>query len=345
MRRPFVWLGLLLLAIVVAIGFWRLGDNREASQAEFLMGTYMEVKAIGRNAPLAIEKAFARLKNIEERMTQNSMTSEVAGINQKAGIEPVTVSADTFYVIQKALHYAELTEGKFDPTIQPVVKLWQIGSPQARVPAPEEIAAKLQVVNYHAVELDAELNTVWLTQPGMGLDLGGIAKGYAADEVAAILREHGVKKALINLGGNLYALGNSPSGQPWRIGIQDPEDERSQYIAVIEANDRTLVTSGAYERFLKVDDKLYHHILNPATGYPATTDLLSVTIITTNSIDADALSTSVFILGLDDGLALVNRLPDIDAVLINKEHQVFATEGVRDRMTIVDPKYKLMPLK
>lgn len=343
MRKAYVWLGLLFLALVVGIGAWRLTDNREANQAEFLMGTYMEIKAIGRKAPQALEQVFARLREIEERMTQNSADSEIAAVNQTAGKEPVTVSADTFQVIEKALQYAELTDGKFDPTIQPIVRLWQIGSPQARVPSPQEIAAKLPAVNYQAVKLDATTRTVWLTQPGMGLDLGGIAKGYAADEAVAILRAHGIKKALVNLGGNLYALGTNPTSQPWRIGVQDPEDERSQFIAVIETTDETLVTSGAYERFLKVDDTVYHHILNPASGYPADSDLLSVTIVAAKSIDADALSTSVYILGREAGLRLIDSLPNIDAVVIDKEHQVFASAGVRDRLTIVDPKYKLMP--
>ncbi len=343
MRRAYIGVGLLLVALVVGIGAWRLADTREANQAEFLMGTYMEITAIGRKAPVALEAVFARLEEIESRMTQNSETSEIAAVNAKAGVEPVAVSPDTFLVIEKALHYAELTDGKFDPTIQPIVRLWQIGSPEARVPAPEEIAAKLPAISYQAVELDATNQTVWLTQPGMGLDLGGIAKGYAADEAVAILREHGVKKALINLGGNIYALGTNPSNQPWRIGVQDPEDERDQYIAVIEATDETLVTSGAYERFLKVDDTVYHHILNPETGYPADSDILSVTIIAKDSIDADALSTSVYILGREAGLALVNSLNNIETVIIDKERRVFASAGVRDRLTIVDPKFVLMP--
>lgn len=343
MRKAYIWFGLLFVALVVGIGAWRLTGARETSRAEFLMGTYMEIKAIGRKAPVALEKVFSRLEEIEARMTQNSVDSEIAVINQKAGIEPAAVSADTFLVIEKALQYAELTGGKFDPTIQPIVRLWQIGSPQARVPAPAEITAKLPVVNYQAVELDATNKTVWLTQPGMGLDLGGIAKGYAADEAVAILRAHGIKKALINLGGNLYAVGTNPNNQPWRIGVQDPEDERNQYVIVIEATDETLVTSGAYERFLEVDGTVYHHILNPETGYPADSDILSVTIVARNSIDADALSTSIYILGHEAGLALINSLNDIETVIIDKEYRVFASPGVRDRLTIVDPKLKLMP--
>ena len=343
MRNRYMWLGLLFLVLVIGIGAWRLSVNKEANRAEFLMGTYMEIRAIGRKAPQALDAVFARLVEIEDRMTKNSENSEIAAINQYAGQEAVAVSDDTFAVIGKALQYAELTRGKFDPTIQPIVELWQIGTPQARVPSNAEIAAQLPLVNYQAVETNASTRTVRLNQAGMGLDLGGIAKGYAADEAVRILQEYGVKKALINLGGNLYALGTNPNNQPWRIGIQDPEDDRNQFIAVVEAEDQTLVTSGAYERFLERDGMTYHHILDPETGYPAASDLLSVTIVTSNSIDADALSTSIYILGREAGLALVESLPDIEAVIIDRDYRVYLTAGLSDRFTVVDQRYELMP--
>lgn len=343
MRNRYMWLGLLFLVLVIGIGAWRLSANKEANRAEFLMSTYMEIRAIGRKAPQALDAVFARLVEIEDRMTKNSEDSEIAAINQYAGQEAVAVSDDTFAVIGKALQYAELTRGKFDPTIQPIVELWQIGTPQARVPSNAEIAAQLPLVNYQAVETNASTRTVRLNQAGMGLDLGGIAKGYAADEAVRILQEYGVKKALINLGGNLYALGTNPNNQPWRIGIQDPEDDRNQFIAVVEAEDQTLVTSGAYERFLERDGITYHHILDPETGYPAASDLLSVTIVTNNSIDADALSTSVYILGREAGLALIESLPDIEAVIIDRDYRVYLTAGLSDRFTVVDQRYELMP--
>lgn len=343
MRKQYMILGILLLAIIIVIGAWRLADNKEASQADFLMGTYIEIRASGRKAPAGLAKAFERIKEIEDRMTQYGTTSEVAVINQQAGKEPVVVSPDTFHVIEQALHYAELTGGKFDPTIQPLVDLWQIGSPQARVPTPAEIAAKLPAINYLDVILDSEQSSVLLKHVGMGLDLGGIAKGFAADEAVTILHQHGIKHALLNLGGNIFALGKSPAGRPWNIGIQDPLTEISQYVAVIGVSDETLVTSGAYERFLELDGALFHHILDPDTGYPAASELLSVTIIGDQSLDADALSTSIYILGLDAGLNLINSLPGFDAVLIDKQHQIFATSGVRARLEITDPQYRLMP--
>lgn len=343
MRNKNIWIGLLFLILVISIGAWRLSANKEANRAEFLMGTYMEIRAIGRKAPQALDAIFARLVEIEDRMTKNNEASEIAAINQQAGLAAVAVSDDTFTVIERALHYAELTQGKFDPTIQPIVELWQIGTPQARVPGEAEIKAKLPMVNYEAIEVNRSNSTVRLNQAGMGLDLGGIAKGYAADEAVRILQEYGVKKALINLGGNLYAVGTNPNNQPWRIGIQDPEDDRNQFIAVIEAEDQTLVTSGAYERFLEHNGITYHHILDPETGYPAASDLLSVTIVTSNSMDADALSTSVYILGREAGLTLIESLPNIEAVLIDRDYRVYLTAGLHDRFTVVDQRYELKP--
>jgi len=343
MRKGFVWLSLLFIVLIIAVGAWRVADNRDVSKSEFLMGTYMEVRAIGRRAPTALEKVFARLREIEERMTQHSSGSEIAAVNAKAGSEPVRVSEDTFFVIEKALEYSRLTGGVFDPTIQPIVKLWQIGSPEARVPSPAEIEANLPLVDYRAVQLDPTQKSVFLPKAGMGLDLGGIAKGYAADEAVAILKAHGIKKAIINLGGNVYVLGTNLNNEPWRIGIQDPENQRNQYIAIVRTQDSTLVTSGPYERFLKVGDTVYHHILDPTTGYPADTGLLSVTIVASKSIDADALSTSVFALGREAGLELINNLAGVEAVVIDNQYRVFATQGIRDQLTITNPKYTLMP--
>lgn len=330
-----------VVAGLLGFGWWRSAASRELTQSEFVMGTFIEARAYGRQAGPALQAVFQRLRTIEDEMTINQPGSQIDAVNQQAGKQPVQVGDDTFAVVQRALEYAAITSGKFDPTIQPIVALWRIGSPEARVPAPAEIAAKLPLIGYQSVQLDVQNRTVYLPQAGMGLDLGGIAKGYAADEAVRIFREHGVKNALISLGGNIYALGTNPDGQPWRIGVQNPEDERNTYIAVIATSDETLVTSGAYERYLEVNGLRYHHIIDPATGYPAETDVLSSTIITTRSIDADALSTSVFILGRERGLQLIEQLPGIEAVVVDRNHQVYLSSGMQGRLQIVDPDYQL----
>lgn len=343
MRKIHLALAVVLVAGVILVGWWRTADTREVSRTEFMMGTYIELKAYGRHAASALDQVYTRLQAIEQKMTINQTGSEIDAVNDQAGQQPVVVSVDTFQVVKSALEYARISSGKFDPTIQPIVALWKIGSPEARVPAPAEIAAKLPLVGYQAVQLDEQIHSIYLPTPGMGLDLGGIAKGYAADEAAAILRASGVKSALISLGGNIYALGHNPNGKAWRIGVQDPENERNSYVAVIEAADETLVTSGAYERYLDANGKRYHHIIDPATGYPAETDVLSSTIVTTRSIDADALSTSVFILGREKGMQLIEQLPGIEAVVIDKYHKVYTSSGMKNRVTISNDLYQLEP--
>lgn len=342
MRRAAIVLISIVLIITMSILGMRFVDNRAVSREEFLMGTYIETKAYGWRASRALDKVYARLAEIEKKMTINQSGSEIDEINQQAGQRPVVVSPDTFSVVAKAVSYGQLTAGGFDPTIQPIVALWRIGFPDARVPEPDEIANTLPLVGYQGVRMDAIKKTVYLEKAGMGIDLGGIAKGYAADEAVAILRQSGIKSALISLGGNVFVVGNRPDGAPWRIGVQDPVDERNSYLGVVQVADATLVTSGAYERYLDVGGKRYHHIIDPETGYPAESDLISITIIAKSSIDADALSTSLFVLGRTKGLELVKQLPGVDVIMIDKESRVFVTDGLKSSFSMTSESYRLM---
>lgn len=343
--RKTAWLavGLVLTAVAVVGLVFRASDARLVERDEFLMGTLVQAKAFGRFAPGALEEVFARLREIEARMTINAPGSELGAVSDNAGKSPVTVSPDTFLVVKKAIDYAALTGGRFDPTIAPLVSLWHIGFPDARVPAPSEIAGALERVSYRNVLLDPAKSTIYLTEKGMGLDLGAIAKGFAADEAIAILRKHRVTSALVSLGGNVSSLGAKADGKPWRVGIQDPLDTRGPYMATVETTGDTLVTSGGYERFLEVDGKRYHHILDPDTGYPTESDLLSTTIVAGASIDADALSTSTFILGREKALHLLEDLPGTEAILIDKDRVVWVTSGLKKRLQIVDSSYTMAP--
>ncbi len=341
MRRIAVIASLVMVVLVVGIVGARIVDSRQVSRHQFLMGTMIEAKAYGYKANRALDQVYARLAEIEQKMTVNQPGSEIDAVNAAAGRSPVQVSPDTYQVVSKAIAYAALTGGKFDPTIQPIVSLWRIGFPDARVPRPEEITTALPLVGYRGVQLDETRSTVYLTKPGMGIDLGAIAKGYSADEAVAILKQNGVKSGLISLGGNIYVLGNRPDGKPWRIGVQDPVSKRDSFLGIVEIADATLVTSGAYERYLDVDGQRYHHIIDPSTGYPAESDLISATIVTTSSIDADALSTSLFVLGRAQGLALANQLPGIEAILVDKGNFVYVTDGLKDQFTLINQDYQL----
>jgi len=292
----------------------------------------------------------------------STLVSGVLAINKQAGIAPVKVRADLIEVLEAALRYAELSEGAFDPTIGPLVKLWDIGAklqliedyktavrlapdlptePQL-IPVDEEIAAALKLVNFRDLIIDRDSGTAFLRREGMEIDLGAIAKGYAADEAARIAKEGGVKRGIIDLGGNIMALGwrNEKESVPWRIGVQNPFSDRGESIGFLAVHDTSVVTSGVYERFFESEGKRYHHILSTADGYPVENGLLSVTIVTERSIDADALSTAVFALGCERGKALIDSIPNAQAVFVFADRSVKITEGLYDIFTLTNNEFK-----
>jgi len=293
-----------------------------------MLDTVISIEAFGPCASEAIDKAFDRIADIEKKMTVNAEFSELIEINKKAGKELCKVSPDTFFVIKKGLQYSRLSEGKFDITVGPLVKLWGIGTDKAHVPTPTEIKKALSLIDYTQVKLDESQNAVFLKKAGMALDLGGIAKGYAADESARVLMQSGVESGLIDLGGNLYAIGTKPDGTPWKIGLQNPFDVRGSIFATVEVTDKTLVTSGPYERYFEENGKKYHHILDTNTGFPIENNLMSVTIISDSSIDADALSTVVFSMGLSDGIKFVNGQKNIEAVFVTSDYKIYTSSGI-----------------
>jgi thiamine biosynthesis lipoprotein len=255
------------------------------------------------------------------------------------------VNAETIAVMERALYYAEQSDGAFDPTVGPLVKLWGIGTETPRLPSQDEIAQALSLVNWRDVSIEPESGTLFLKRPGMALDLGAIAKGYAADEVARILAKAGIPGAIIDLGGNIFAYGlknpNEPAA-PWRIGVQNPLDTRGAYLGILELQNKSVVTSGVYERYADIDGILYHHILSTCDGYPVQNGLLSVTIIANSSIESDALSTTVFVLGYEQGRALVERMDGVEALFVFEDKTIRATSGAQAMFTLSDDSYRFM---
>ncbi len=325
-RRLHTQLALLLAFSILLVSCSKPAPEPE-SQSFLMLGTVCKITIYDHPSTEAFDASFARLREIEARMSLHTDTSEIAKVNEEAGIQPVAVSQDTFTVIEEALKIAELSNGAFDPTIGPLVEAWDIGGPNARKPSDDEIASLVKLINYKEVQLNKDTLEVYLPRKGMALDLGGIAKGYAADQVADILRDHGVEQAIVNLGGNVLTLGRKPDGTMWKIGIQDPEEGRGNYVMIAQLDNTSLVTSGPYERFLEIDGKKYHHILNTKTGYPVDSDFTSVSIITQSSFLADALSTSVFALGYEKGLALVNSMPEVGAIFFTSDDKVLLSDG------------------
>jgi thiamine biosynthesis lipoprotein len=329
--RVVAW-GLVVTLVLVGLGmaFTKPRSPELISESKLLMGTLVEMRIYG--SQKVLNGAFDHLKQLDEMMSRTKRGSEVYKINQEAGHDWVSVSRDTYQVVEAALRYAKLTNGMFDPTIAPLVDLWGIGTSHPQIPEAAALKAAQNLIDYQAVKLNAKESQVKLSKAGMGLDLGGIAKGYAADSVVAYLRNNGVKSGFVSLGGNVYVIGTKPDGSPWRIGIQDPFAERGVHTAVLEVKDTSIVTSGPHERYFIRDNRRYHHILDPTTGYPADNCLVSVTIVSPCSMTADALSTGIFLLGKTRGLALLEGLDGVEGILITSNRQVYVTSGLRHQL-------------
>ena len=267
----------------------------------------------------------ALCEDYEERLSRTIETSEIARINS-AGGNPVEVSDDTAALIREGIRYGELSDGAFDITIGAVTSLWDFKSEDPFVPSPDDIAGAVSHVDYRGISISG--NTVTLKDPSAMLDLGAIAKGYIADRLKEYLVKEGVEHALINLGGNVLAIGGKPDGSAFNIGIQTPFDENGEPITAIQITDQTVVPSGNYQRFFEKDGVLYHHILDPHTGYPCGNALNSVSIITDSSLTADALSTTCFLLGPEAGMELIDRLDNTEAIFIDTENQITRSKGL-----------------
>jgi len=307
----------------------KLNRTGKCEKSFFALGTMNVISAYGKNSRKAVEAACERVQEIQVRMSVYEKESDVAKINCKAGREAQKIHEDTFSLLKRSLEFSVLSGGAFDITIRPLTELWGFGKKQDYVPASDEIERILPLVNYRDLLLDENHCTAYLLKAGQSIDLGGIAKGYAADEVRRILLQHKISDALINLGGNIVAMGRREDGLPWRIGVQNPLSARGEHLGTLEASDKTIVTSGSNEQFFIRDGVRYHHIIDPRTGYPADSELLSATVICSSSTDADALTTGIFVSGISDSMTLL-KSADAQAIFVMQNKDLFLTEGLRN---------------
>ncbi len=337
---------MLLLSIVIFVTYYNSKTTQKISeplsQTDFLLGTVVKITLYDHQSEEILNLCMNKLKELEDTLSINKTGTLIDKINEQAGISPVVVDQDTYQVIEKGLTYSQLTDGAFDLTVGPVVKLWNIGFPEARVPSTDEIKNTLPLVGFDKVILNPNESTVYLTEKGMCLDLGGIGKGYAADEVTKLLKTHGVRHAIIDLGGNLYTLGYKPGNKLWSIGVQDPFNPRGKIIGRLKTANKSIVTSGIYERYLEDENgHKYHHILDPKTGYPYDNQIAGVTIISDSSTDGDALSTAVFAMGIEKGIAFVESLDGVDAIFVTSDAKVYTTTGVEDNFVLTNESFTL----
>lgn len=315
-----------------------MSDNRVYSYTATLMGSPILLKLFSSNEALA-SRVFRLIKQYEDLLTVNRAPSQVMDINHAAGKHAVSVSRPVYELIRVAKAASMLENSAFNLAIGPLVKRWKIGFKGDSVPPAEEITALLTITNPADVLLDDNASSVFLTQPGMEIDLGAIAKGYIADRVRDYLRKEGETLGLINLGGNIQTLGAPEGG--WSLGIKTPFGGADELIGTLNVENKSVVTSGTYERFFEHDGKRYHHILNPRTGYPLDNELDSVTIISTNSIDGDIWTTLIYGMGVVKGCAALRARPDIEAVFVTKSKEVVVSSMQHFRFTLLDNRYRL----
>lgn len=333
-----------LVVIALIFGFNQFDKKGVYSTTNYYLDTVNEISVINirkSKADKILPGADKIILDINNAMSSHLASSEISKINNNAGISAVKVSNDTFNVIQKSIEYSDLTNGKFDISIGPLTSMWNIGNKNARVPEKSEIDNALPLVNSSNIVLNQKNSTVYLKEKGMNLDLGGIAKGFCADKVAEYLKKNGINDAIVNLGGNIYVMGKNEIKKDFVVGIQNPLLKSSDSMASVKLSNKSIVTSGIYERFLEKNGKIYHHMLDPHTGYPFDNQLSSVTIFSDKSVDGDALSTSIYGLGLENGMKKVKSLDNIDAVFITKDNKVYITDGIRKDFKILDSKYTL----
>ena len=329
-RRTRQFLAVLLLLLTALSGCGR--TNLEAQEAEnsfFAMNTYMTFTAYGEQAEDALADARARVEEVEALWSVTDEGSEIYQANHSGG-EPVNVSEETAELVSFALEMAEKTDGALEPTIYPVLRAWGFTTDTKQVPSQEEINALLGDVGHEKITLDGTLLTV---PEGMELDLGAVGKGYAGDLAAEAVRARGIECAILSLGGNIQAVGSRPDGTDWRVGLRSPWEDGT--LGVLRVSDQAVVTSGGYENYFEDEDgNVYWHILDPETGYPAKSGLLSVTIICTQGRMGDALSTALFVMGPQKAEEYWRENGDFEMILVTEEGEILITEGVADRFTL-----------
>lgn len=309
-----------VLLSVVIIQKYRL---KPLKQIEMIMGTLVEVTVIPANEK-AIREAFEALKKVDALMSTYKEDSEISILNREGKAQ---VSEETLEVIEDAIKFSNLTDGAFDITCRPLINLWKKAKKEEKVPTEEEMEEAISLVGYQRIILEG--NQIRLEKEGMQIDLGGIAKGYAVDKAIEALEKNSIKRALVNAGGDLYALGTDPQGKKWQIGVQDPREE-DKIIDIMKVKDKAVATSGDYRRYFTLEGKRFSHIVNPKTGLTVQDVPMSVTIIGPDATTTDALSTGVFVLGPEEGMKLIESLSEVEGMIISEGMKKITSEGWKE---------------
>lgn len=331
-----------ILAFCAILGAASCGAPVPERRAESIFQSTCAVTLYDRKGDADFRAVFDRLKEIDGMMSMWQPTSDLARVNAGAGTGPVAAPPEVLAALAHALRLADLTGGSYDPTVGPLVKLWGIGTPEARVPSRGEIAGALALLGRKNVVADDAAGTIELKRPGMCLDFGSVPKGFGAVEAGKVLEKRGAKSAVVDVGGCVLAFGAKPDGGDWKIGVQNPDGIRgSDLIGYLKARDAAVSTSGIYERRFEANGVVYHHLMDTATGYPIDNGLVSVTILVDRRQNPDGPTLAVFSLGSDAGLALANKL-GLAAVLVGKDRTVRLSDAARDRFVLTNSAYSIV---
>ena len=304
-----------------------VNDTIPASKEFFAMDTYMEVDAYGDNGEKAVAKAEKKVNKLDSILSTGKSTSEISKLNKN---KKQVVSADTMSLIKESVKISKETNSAFNPTIYPLMELWGFTTKNYYVPKDNEIKPLLTHMDIDNIKIDESKNEVSFKDSNMKIDLGAIAKGYTSSKIIDIFKENNIKSGMVTLGGNVQVLGKKPDGSLWKVGIQNPIDE-DEYLGVLQTSDKAVITSGGYERNFTKNGKTYHHILDPSNGYPANNGLTSVTIISSDGTLADALSTSLFVMGKDKAIDFYKKSNyNFDFILYTSDNKLIISDGIED---------------
>ncbi|MFD0799638.1 FAD:protein FMN transferase [Maribacter chungangensis] len=319
-----------ILFFVLGCFCWIANAQQAYKQTVKLMGSRFEITVVAENAldgDKHIAEAIAEIERIEKLISSWDPNSETSKINEAAGKTPVTVSQELFDLIERSLKISKLTDGAFDISYASMDRIWKFDGSMTSMPSKEAIQHSVAKVGFQNIVLDKQHNSVFLRLPGMKIGFGAIGKGYAADKAKEVLTKKGVSSGIINAAGDMNTWGKQPNGTAWKVALTNPMDKNKGF-GMLPVTNRAVVTSGNYEKQVVFNGVTYSHIIDPRSGYPAT-DILSVTVFAPKAELADALATSVFVMGRETGLDRIDQLPQVDCIIIAEDGKVFKSKNIK----------------
>lgn len=338
-RKVLTAAGICIGILILTEGSRYFVQNQKCQKQLFAMDTYMEFTAYGKNSEKAVDAAIEEVQKLDAMLSAENSKSEVYALNEQGNLQ---ATDDLAELILRGKEIYQETDGLFDDTIYPVMKLWGFPTGNYHVPTAAEVQKKLALVDENKVEIqtrdsdekgrDSKEKAKFVTLGAdQQIDFGGIAKGYTGQKLAELFQEYGVSSALVSLGGNIQAIGTKPDGSSWKVGIRDPKGGQQDYIGVLSVENQAVVTSGGYERYFEEDGKTYIHIINPRTGYPADGDLLSVTIVSRDGTLADGMSTALYIMGYEKACQFWRQhREEFNVILVTDDGKIHISENLKE---------------